>query len=91
MASGASTRTIDDVRDWILAKHADRSSIDPNEDLIENRLIDSLTFVEFVFVIEQASGAVIDVDTIDIADFRSLGAIEKAFFSTTEHTNGELI
>jgi acyl carrier protein len=82
--------TIDDVRDWILAKQEDRSSIDPTEDLIENRLIDSLTFVEFVFVIERASGAVIDVDTIDIDDFRSLAAVEKAFFATGSRGNGHI-
>ncbi|KAA2255351.1 acyl carrier protein [Solihabitans fulvus] len=72
--------TIDAVRDWIVGKHPERSPVDQHIDLIENRLIDSLSFVEFVFVIEKASGTSIDVDTVDIDDFRTLSAIEKAFF-----------
>lgn len=71
---------IDGIANWILAKHPDRTSIDPGEDLIVNRLIDSLSFVEFVFLIQQESGAVIDMENLDLADFRTLGAIERAYF-----------
>ncbi|WP_245573905.1 phosphopantetheine-binding protein [Amycolatopsis nigrescens] len=67
------------MKSWILAKHPDRSELDAEEELIETRLVDSLAFVEFVFVIEQAYGASIDVDNIDLNDFRSLAAIDKAF------------
>ena len=49
-------------------------------DLIETGLVDSLTFVELVYVIENATGIEIDFDRIDIQDFRTLSAIEKAFF-----------
>jgi acyl carrier protein len=73
--------SVREVHDWILSKHPGRDSIDIDEDLIESRLIDSLSFVEFVFIIENASGAAIDVDKINIDDFRTLSAIGKAFFS----------
>jgi acyl carrier protein len=76
-----STGNLEAVSSWILAKHPERSAIDRDEDLIVNRLIDSLSFVEFVFVIEQASGADIDVDNIDLDNFRTLAAIDSAFFS----------
>jgi acyl carrier protein len=79
--SSVSTGSVDEVRDWILRKHPETESIDPDLDLIENRLIDSLSFVEFVFVIESASGVSIDVENIDVGDFRTLAAIEKKFFS----------
>jgi acyl carrier protein len=69
------------ITQWILDKHPERTSIDPEEDLIVNRLIDSLSFVEFVFLIEQESGASIDIENIDLEQFRTLGAIEKAYFA----------
>ncbi|HEX8936530.1 MAG TPA: acyl carrier protein [Pseudonocardiaceae bacterium] len=79
MTTSTETR-LGNVIQWILAKNPARSSIDPSEDLIVNRLIDSLSFVEFVFLIEQESGASIDVENIDLEQFRTLNAIERAFF-----------
>ncbi|MFB6889980.1 phosphopantetheine-binding protein [Kitasatospora sp. NPDC056327] len=76
----ATTGSIDEVRSWILKRHPDRQTIDPEENLIETRLVDSLTFVELVYVIENATGAEIDFDNIDIQNFQTLAAIEKAFF-----------
>ncbi|MCW5253896.1 MULTISPECIES: acyl carrier protein [unclassified Streptomyces] len=73
---------IEDVRAWILGRHPDRTSVSDDENLIENRLVDSLSFVELVYTIEGASGAEIDFDAIDIQDFQTLSAIEKAFFAT---------
>ena len=71
---------IDEVRNWILARHPERQIIDAEEDLIESRLVDSLTFVELVYVIENATGVEIDFDSIDVKDFKTLSAMEKAFF-----------
>jgi acyl carrier protein len=79
MTTSTETR-LGNVIQWILAKNPARSSIDLSEDLIVNRLIDSLSFVEFVFLIEQESGASIDVENIDLEQFRTLNAIERAFF-----------
>jgi acyl carrier protein len=75
------TASINEVRNWVLAKHADRQDIGTDEDLIETRLVDSLSFVEFIFVIEQASGIEIDLETLDLDDLRTLAAIEKRFFA----------
>ncbi|MFJ6616311.1 phosphopantetheine-binding protein [Kitasatospora sp. NPDC091335] len=76
----ATTGSIDEVRSWILKRHPERQTIDPEENLIETRLVDSLTFVELVYVIENATGVEIDFDNIVISDFQTLAAIEKAFF-----------
>ncbi|MBB5122060.1 holo [Streptomyces eurocidicus] len=73
---------IEDVRAWILNRHPERDTLSPDENLIESRLVDSLSFVELVYAIEGASGVEIDFDTIDIQDFQTLSAIEKAFFAT---------
>ena len=43
-----------------------------NTDIIENRLVDSLQFVEFVLYIEEVAEVTIDMELADIEDFRSL-------------------
>ena len=68
------------VRDWILGRHADCDHVDPDQNLIESGLIDSLSFIELIYVIEGASGIEIDFDSIQLADFETLNAIDKAFF-----------
>ncbi|RFU83345.1 acyl carrier protein [Streptomyces triticagri] len=75
------TQGIDKVRDWILGRHPDRTELAPDVNIIENRLVDSLAFVELVYAIEDASGREIDFDAIDVEDFQSLATIERAFFS----------
>ncbi len=67
------------VRDWILSKHPERTNVAADEDLIESRLVDSLSFVEFIFVIEQASGVEIDMENLNLDDMRTLAALEKNF------------
>ncbi|MET9789300.1 acyl carrier protein [Streptomyces canus] len=76
----AVTGSIDEVRNWILKRHPERQTINAEENLIQTRLVDSLTFVELVYVIENATDVEIDFDNIDIQDFQTLAAIEKAFF-----------
>lgn len=69
------------LKGWILTRHPERKDIPVDLDLIDNRLIDSLSFVEFLFLLEQLSGRSIDMDTIDVEDIRRLEVIEKQFFS----------
>lgn len=42
--------------------------------------MDSLSFVEFIFVIEQASGREINTEALDLDQLRTLDAIERSFF-----------
>ncbi|WP_030611062.1 hypothetical protein [Streptomyces sclerotialus] len=72
---------IDQVKAWIVKRHPDREDIAGDLDLIENRLIDSLSFVEFVFLLEQVSGRSIDMDTLEVDSIRTLDAIERHFFA----------
>ncbi|MDT0262728.1 hypothetical protein [Jatrophihabitans lederbergiae] len=69
------------LKDWILKRHPERDDIPADYDLIENRLIDSLTFVEFVFLLEQVSGRSIDMETLNVDDFRKLEVIDERFLS----------
>ncbi|GLX49270.1 hypothetical protein Shyhy01_22200 [Streptomyces hygroscopicus subsp. hygroscopicus] len=74
------TDGLQQVKDWILERHPQRDDIPGDLDLIENRLIDSLSFVEFVFLLEQYSGRAIEMETLEVDSIRTLDAIEAAFF-----------
>ncbi|WP_394430896.1 acyl carrier protein [Streptomyces sp. SGAir0957] len=81
MGSVATSTGIDKVRAWILGRHEGRTELAMDVNIIENRLVDSLSFVELVYTIEDASGTEIDFDAIDIEDFQSLATIQRAFFA----------
>jgi acyl carrier protein len=72
---------LEQVSQWIQARHPEVAEIEPDLDLIDSRLIDSLGFLEFISLIERLTGTPIDVETLDIDDFRSLASIERAFFA----------
>ncbi|NLU66117.1 acyl carrier protein [Streptomyces sp. HNM0574] len=76
---------LEQVKQWILKRHPERTDIAPDADLIENRLIDSLSFVEFVFLLEQLSGRTIDMDSLEVDEIRTLAAIEEQFFTAEVH------
>lgn len=69
------------LKDWILKRHPEREEIPTDLDLIDNRLIDSLSFVEFLFLLEELSARSIDMDTFDVEDIRRLEVIEMRFFA----------
>ena len=68
------------IKSWIKQIHPHIDDISPELDLIEQRLIDSLRFVDLVLLIQHLSGLTIDIATIDINQIRSLNAIKQAFF-----------
>ncbi|MFG2284990.1 acyl carrier protein [Streptomyces sp. NPDC048595] len=68
------------LKQWILARHPEVSDIDADLDILENRLIDSLAFVEFMLLVSRLSGEEIDMETLDIDDFRTLRRIEGRYF-----------
>ena len=70
------TTQIDKIRDYIQGKNPD-FDLNNSTDIIENRLIDSLQFVEFMLFIEEVSGCKFDMENLDIEHFRSLDAIER--------------
>lgn len=75
------TTRIRPIKEWILARHKGLTDIAPDDDLIEKRLVDSLSFVDFVFLIEEVSGTEIDIDNLDLNAVRTLAAIEKSFLT----------
>ena len=53
--------------------HIDVAS--PDTDLIEEGLLDSLTFVDLVFRLETHYGVQVPIETVDIEDFRRVSGI----------------
>ena len=68
------------VCSWLLARAQEPVSLDPDMDLIEQRLIDSLGFAEFVFVLEDITGNPVDLEQVSIESFRTLRNVWRSFF-----------
>lgn len=60
------------IREYILGKNPDCVEIMDTTDIIEKRLIDSLQFVEFLMFIEEVANIKIDLESIDVDDFRTI-------------------
>lgn len=71
------------IRKYIESLQKDPCSFTDADDLIENRLIDSLQFMDFVLYIEELSGKEISMEGLNIEDFRSVDKIAASFFLTT--------
>ena len=65
------------VKDWLLSRKPELSDLDPDFDLIENRVIDSLSFLEFVFFLEELTGRELQTTAETVNAFRSLHSIQK--------------
>lgn len=66
--------------DFLRSKRPDLERIDPDLDLIENRILDSLGFVNFLYVLEEQTGREISLEQVTPEDFRTLNAIRRRFF-----------
>lgn len=71
-----------EVKNWILSRHPEHSDIAPDLDLIDNRLIDSLAFAEFLYLLEELSGRAPDRESLQVDHFRTLNSIEEKFLRT---------
>ncbi|MFE2723591.1 acyl carrier protein [Kitasatospora sp. NPDC059327] len=70
------------IIEWINAKNPELDrEIDREEDLIEGRLIDSLDFLEFIYLLESISGRTIDLQEVSVDDFRTVERIERRFLA----------
>ncbi len=71
----------DIIVDHLRTSRPDLGDIPPDLDLIENRVLDSLGFVEFLLLLEEHTGREIPIDSISREDFRSLDSIKERFFN----------
>lgn len=75
---------IDQVRDWLLdyrptlkEDHPEIADIGLDLDLIENRVIDSLGFMNFVFFLEELTGRELIAEAQSANSFRTLRIIDR--------------
>ncbi|MCX4632258.1 MULTISPECIES: phosphopantetheine-binding protein [unclassified Streptomyces] len=67
------------VVDWLLERNPGLEDIPDDLDLIENRLIDSLAFMEFILLLEDLIGRELHLDQIDVNQFRTLRSLTDHF------------
>jgi acyl carrier protein len=69
---------LDQVKSWLLRKKPElqEADLDLDLDLIENRVIDSLGFIDFVFFLEELTGRELQANTQSVNSFRTLRAIQ---------------
>jgi acyl carrier protein len=79
---------VDFIVDYLLSKRPDLTSIDHELDLIENRILDSLGFVNFLYVLEEQTGREISLEEVTPEDFRTISRIRKRFFDEPAATAG---
>jgi acyl carrier protein len=72
---------LDKVLEFIHRRNPEVGELTLDDDLIDRRAVDSLAFVEFLYLLEELGGAPIDPEDIDIEDFRTLRAIDKRFLA----------
>ncbi|MFE9581120.1 hypothetical protein ACFYO1_32430 [Nocardia sp. NPDC006044] len=65
---------------FLRERRPDLVDIDPDLDLIDNRIISSLMFVEFLYRLEEATGREITLDSVSPNDFRTVNRIKARFF-----------
>lgn len=71
--------------DWLQQRAKLSSPIALDVDLIKNKIVDSLIFVEFLMVLEQSTGLMIEVDETLHDKVKTLAAVQKHFFQGEAH------
>ncbi|MER7083192.1 hypothetical protein SAMN05421805_10782 [Saccharopolyspora antimicrobica] len=74
------TDPMEAVREFIRERNPKLGELPADLDLIDSRAINSLAFVEFIFLLEELTGDSIDPEDLDLDDFRTLNAIAARFF-----------
>ncbi|MBX7550275.1 acyl carrier protein [Streptomyces sp. tea 10] len=69
------------VREFILERNPKLDQLSDELDLIDSRAINSLAFIEFIFLLEELTGEPIDPEDLNLDDFRTLKALETRFFT----------
>ena len=68
------------IVDYLRTRKPEYGELAPDFDLIESRVLDSLGFVEFLYLLEEHSGREISIDSVSREDFRTIERIKERFF-----------
>ncbi|MFF5472390.1 acyl carrier protein [Streptomyces achromogenes] len=69
------------ITDWLHSRNPELDEIPADLDLIENRVIDSLAFMEFILLLEDVVGRELPVNELTVDQFRTLDDIRKNFLT----------
>jgi acyl carrier protein len=74
------------LRDWLTRANPKCAGIDidPDADIIESRVLESLQMVELILFLEQTTGRTILVEELDLRMLRTLNRIYENFFETRQ-------
>jgi len=72
---------VNKLRNWIIAQNNSAKGMDLDTDIIENRLIDSLNFINFLLLVEELRGEDIPEEQVILDRFRTLRAIRENFLA----------
>lgn len=79
MNSDHSLFKLDRIREWILARHPQGADVGIDIDLIRSGLVDSVSFVEYVLVIEDVCGQEIEINESILERVRTLRNVAENF------------
>ena len=65
------------VKGWLLARKPELGDFDLDFDLIENRVVDSLLFLEFLYFVEELVGRELEDGAALMQSFRTLRTIQR--------------
>jgi len=68
------------VKQWILAKAPGKTDIELDVDVIETGLVNSVSFTEYVLIIEELSGSEIEINEAIVEKVRTLRGVVENFF-----------
>lgn len=71
---------IAELLEWLKERNKTDKEITLTTDLIEEKVIDSLTFVEYVMMIEEVTGQTVVVDDSILTKVNTLAKVEQTFF-----------
>lgn len=83
--NGAADPALSQVKQWLLKRKPGLGEIDMDLDLIENRVIDSLSFLDFVFFLEELTGRELQASAETVSSFRTLRAIQEKVIDANAH------
>lgn len=82
---------IDDVKKWLLRERPDIKEIGLDTDLIDNRILDSVTFINFVYFMEELTGKRIPLASGTAANsLRTLRMIQTNFLGGVNDERAEV-
>ena len=83
--NGTAASSLLQVKQWLLTRKPGLGDIDLDLDLIENRVIDSLSFLDFVFFLEELTGRELQASAETVSSFRTLRAIQEKVIDADAH------